>query len=199
MLAPDWRWLLDRDDTPWYPSMRLFRQTTAGQWDDVFQRMTEAAGELASAQVGDVVSLNEFPPEKPHGRTAEGYPTYLIFRQRFADIQWKQTLHRIDSGHVPADPENLTQRDLEKIGDVNRMHENYLVTVSYVLHGQEVHENVPLTEFVTWRSKHVSIEAPAAWGGRPAAYLDRLERVFAICRPLGRYTPGFIQIFWICI
>jgi Flp pilus assembly protein TadD len=30
--APDWRWLLDRQDTPWYPTMRLFRQTQRNQW-----------------------------------------------------------------------------------------------------------------------------------------------------------------------
>jgi ADP-heptose:LPS heptosyltransferase len=41
---PDWRWLLKRADSPWYPSMRLFRQTDAGQWSAVFERM---AGELA--------------------------------------------------------------------------------------------------------------------------------------------------------
>ena len=38
----DWRWLADRDDSPWYPTMRLFRQTTLGDWDGVFRRMTEA-------------------------------------------------------------------------------------------------------------------------------------------------------------
>jgi tetratricopeptide (TPR) repeat protein len=42
--APDFRWLLDRDDSPWYPTMRLFRQKSPGQWTDVFDRM---AGELA--------------------------------------------------------------------------------------------------------------------------------------------------------
>jgi hypothetical protein len=30
--AADWRWMLDREDSPWYPSMRLFRQCTAGDW-----------------------------------------------------------------------------------------------------------------------------------------------------------------------
>jgi len=34
---PDWRWLLDRPDTPWYPNMRLFRQTNAGDWQTVLQ------------------------------------------------------------------------------------------------------------------------------------------------------------------
>jgi Flp pilus assembly protein TadD len=40
-LAPDWRWLLQREDSPWYPTMRLFRQTKYGQWEDVFARMAE--------------------------------------------------------------------------------------------------------------------------------------------------------------
>ena len=37
----DWRWLLDRQDSPWYPTMRLFRQSIAGDWHDVFRRMTD--------------------------------------------------------------------------------------------------------------------------------------------------------------
>ncbi len=41
----DWRWMLDRDDSPWYPTMRLFRQTALGQWPDVFDRMAEALRE----------------------------------------------------------------------------------------------------------------------------------------------------------
>jgi cytochrome c-type biogenesis protein CcmH/NrfG len=37
--AADSRWLLDRGDTPWYPTMRLFRQPTAGDWDSVLARV----------------------------------------------------------------------------------------------------------------------------------------------------------------
>ena len=43
----DWRWLRDRDDSPWYPTMRLFRQTTPRTWDDVFARIAAAVGEMA--------------------------------------------------------------------------------------------------------------------------------------------------------
>jgi len=37
--VPDWRWLLERENCPWYPTMRLFRQTTAGDWAGVFARI----------------------------------------------------------------------------------------------------------------------------------------------------------------
>jgi tetratricopeptide (TPR) repeat protein/glycosyltransferase involved in cell wall biosynthesis len=40
--APDWRWMLDRDDSPWYPTVRLFRQPSANDWDTVFTRVTSA-------------------------------------------------------------------------------------------------------------------------------------------------------------
>ncbi|MDB5440441.1 MAG: tetratricopeptide repeat protein [Caulobacteraceae bacterium] len=40
--APDWRWMLDRDDTPWYPSMRLFRQQAPDDWSAVFPAMRRA-------------------------------------------------------------------------------------------------------------------------------------------------------------
>lgn len=48
---PDWRWLLNRDDTPWYPSMRLFRQVERGDWNGVLQRVGEALVEqIGSSQ-----------------------------------------------------------------------------------------------------------------------------------------------------
>jgi len=47
--VPDWRWLLDRDDSPWYPTMRLFRQQSHGDWDGVFSRI----GAALATQMGD--------------------------------------------------------------------------------------------------------------------------------------------------
>ncbi|MBC8548436.1 MAG: tetratricopeptide repeat protein [Candidatus Brocadiales bacterium] len=40
--VPDWRWQLERDDSPWYPSMRLFRQTKLYDWDGVFERVAKS-------------------------------------------------------------------------------------------------------------------------------------------------------------
>src|SRR5204862_5220217 len=37
--VPDWRWLLYRSDSPWYPTMRLFRQKTSGDWNGVFDEI----------------------------------------------------------------------------------------------------------------------------------------------------------------
>jgi len=40
--VPDWRWLFDREDSPWYPTVRLFRQNDTRQWDGVIARVREA-------------------------------------------------------------------------------------------------------------------------------------------------------------
>jgi ADP-heptose:LPS heptosyltransferase len=38
---PDWRWLLDRNDSPWYPTMRLFRQKQQGDWTQVIHQVAQ--------------------------------------------------------------------------------------------------------------------------------------------------------------
>ncbi len=54
-LVPDWRWLLDRGDSPWYPGMRLFRQTRRGEWLDVIERLRNELDKRAKS----------IPPEIP--------------------------------------------------------------------------------------------------------------------------------------
>ena len=48
--VPDWRWMMDREDSPWYPNTRLFRQTVRGDWADAFERV---ARRLESVVAGE--------------------------------------------------------------------------------------------------------------------------------------------------
>ena len=50
--APDWRWMLDQEDSPWYPTLRLFRQERPGDWAGVMARMVGELTELAAARRG---------------------------------------------------------------------------------------------------------------------------------------------------
>ncbi|MBF0423564.1 MAG: tetratricopeptide repeat protein [Magnetococcales bacterium] len=61
--VPDWRWLLQRDDTPWYPTLRLFRQPRPGDWNTVIRRVVEALRlerqETAGVREGTAPSSSE--------------------------------------------------------------------------------------------------------------------------------------------
>jgi len=65
-LIPDWRWLLERDDSPWYPSARLFRQTHLDDWSDVFARIVEALATKAKemSEVNEVKKVKEVKAPK---------------------------------------------------------------------------------------------------------------------------------------
>jgi diadenosine tetraphosphatase ApaH/serine/threonine PP2A family protein phosphatase len=47
--VPDWRWLMDREDSPWYPTARLFRRTRDGEWAEVFARIATAVREMSAS------------------------------------------------------------------------------------------------------------------------------------------------------
>jgi tetratricopeptide (TPR) repeat protein len=51
-LSPEWRWLLERNDSPWYPTMRLFRQSADGDWGAVVTALTRALAPLAAQRAG---------------------------------------------------------------------------------------------------------------------------------------------------
>ena len=55
--VPDWRFMLERPDSPWYPTMRLFRQTTRDDWASVFAAIKDALAALVERQ----------GPRGPHG------------------------------------------------------------------------------------------------------------------------------------
>lgn len=48
--AADWRWLRDRDDSPWYPTLRLFRQATPGDWNSVAAAMSQELAALVAVE-----------------------------------------------------------------------------------------------------------------------------------------------------
>lgn len=63
--APDWRWMLNTDQSPWYPSMKLYRQPAPGKWDPVIARVTAAL----SAWVDDGAGTK--PRKKPGAGPAQ--------------------------------------------------------------------------------------------------------------------------------
>ena len=48
---PDWRWMLEREDSPWYPSVKIYRQTSMGDWDSVLQKVRNDLLEIKHTDV----------------------------------------------------------------------------------------------------------------------------------------------------
>jgi tetratricopeptide (TPR) repeat protein len=79
--AADWRWLLGRQDSPWYPTLRLFRALHAADWSPVFERM---AGELR-AQVGAPPELAPIAVEIAAGELIDKITILQIKAERISD------------------------------------------------------------------------------------------------------------------
>ena len=74
----DWRWLLERNDSPWYPGARLFRQREPGRWESVVEEITSALTELAAS---DARALRPVHME----RSSAAPMTEVAAQQRLAD------------------------------------------------------------------------------------------------------------------
>ena len=57
--VPDWRWMMDRQDSPWYPTMRLFRQISLGNWSSAIQAVFAALCEQYAPEVLSETPVNE--------------------------------------------------------------------------------------------------------------------------------------------
>ena len=72
----DWRWLLDRDDSPWYPSVRLFRQERNGDWTPVMKQIVEAL----DATVAGKKKNSNLVSEMVRSSISEGLPDMELVR-----------------------------------------------------------------------------------------------------------------------
>ena len=59
--APDWRWFLNREYSPWYPGMRLFRQSKLSDWTGVFEEVKSSLLQEISACVKDNSNFEALP------------------------------------------------------------------------------------------------------------------------------------------
>ncbi len=93
--TPDWRWLLEREDTPWYPTMRLFRQTKPGDWGSVLARVTAELAVLAKTHAHLAQTLDAWeqnPPENVKGRLqtlAQQHPHSARVWNNLGVVHWQ--------------------------------------------------------------------------------------------------------------
>jgi tetratricopeptide (TPR) repeat protein len=80
--APDWRWLTERENCPWYPTMRLFRQPKFGDWDGVFAQVSSALTKL---------KLVSERPDRQRSAAGAAYSTDILALLQRALISRKQS------------------------------------------------------------------------------------------------------------
>src|SRR5262249_35099339 len=91
--VPDWRWMIDREDSPWYPTARLFRQTRAGDWDEVFARVAAALVRLATdSPAGAIQQQLAHPRQAPRDDFASSSEHVLRLRDRAIALHQKERL-----------------------------------------------------------------------------------------------------------
>jgi len=143
----DWRWLLGRDDSPWYPTLRQFRQRSPGDWASVIEAVREALRSLAAGDRSQLVARSAASGSRP--RLTEHRPLEI----RAPDI--RDIKARFDRGHAfsaqgrPAEAEACYREVLRRQPD----HVDALtgLGVACSLLGRPVEGEAPLREAVRLR------------------------------------------------
>jgi glycosyltransferase involved in cell wall biosynthesis len=140
--VPDWRWLLDREDTLWYPNMRLFRQQEMGDWDSVFREVKEKLkiflnGESPLLGVTEI-KVNQSQPIKVDTSNL------IKSNQNQAKLKESEDVYVINIGN--SETENQTQSQAKNIQKIETNSDNYS------------HKNYKQIG-ITW-----SIGSPTGWG-----------------------------------
>jgi hypothetical protein len=107
-LVPDWRWMARREDTPWYPTARLFRQTRRDCWDDVFARI---ASDLAQLVARKKAAANRAPSmSSPADDSAQADRGVTLVPISFGELIDKITILKIKAQriHDPAKADNIS-------------------------------------------------------------------------------------------
>ncbi len=118
--VPDWRWMLDRGDSPWYPTMKLYRQNKRDAWDEVFAAIAQDVARLS--QSSEAPSLELIPVSI--GELYDKITILEIKAQRISDDGKLQNIRRelgllreLERRHSP----NPEQRSL--IAELKRLNE----------------------------------------------------------------------------
>ena len=99
--SPDWRWMLDREDSPWYPTMRLFRCVEGGDWERVFAQIADAVSDQIRASGKGVCRSVQLP-------AAPG------------ELLDKLTILRIKQQQMSGESLQNVERELQALNDVRQ-------------------------------------------------------------------------------
>jgi tetratricopeptide (TPR) repeat protein len=133
--APDWRWLLERPDCPWYPTMRLFRQKTIGDWHSLFEEIRHALTELTRPHGSGEPSYVEIMSAEGMSKAlATAHQEYQAGRLQEAERKYRQILAR--------EPENADA--LHLLGVIERQTERCADAIDHI--GQAIQRNPDFAE-----------------------------------------------------
>ncbi len=111
--VPDWRWLLERDDSPWYPSMRLFRQPSRGAWTQVIDTVLTELTFLGNAPAESLTNKGALLGESGcHTEALRCYNEALLYRNDIAVTHYNRGNSLLVLGRVQ-EARNAWHRALE--------------------------------------------------------------------------------------